>query len=298
MTRTCAIVLNYFGAQKTKMCLNSLVGQAVDSIYIVDNSASQAEADILSRLVEEISAIHESPFIRLLFNDDNLGFGKAMNRALRHDIQNHGGHDFYILLNNDAQATPDMVKRLLARMQQEEDISLIAPKISTDHGKTGFFWYNRLFGFITMEKRPFSFPFLTGCCLLFRRSLIEKEPLFDEDFFIYGEDAFLAWRLWSKGSRIVCADDIHVLHEGTGSSSHGGLFYEYHVARGHILLATKTCENSYALPLFILGRIFYLTTRALMRSLRYFSLAPIYAIFMCWFPLKIRNVCCRSNNNH
>ena len=289
MAQTCAIVLNYFGAQKTKMCLKSLVGQAVDTIYIVDNSASQAEADMLSRVVEEISSTHGSPLVRLLFNGDNLGFGKAMNRGLRHDIENHGGHDFYILLNNDAQATPDMVKRLLATMQQEKDISLIAPRISTGHGVTGFFWYNRLFGFITMKKRLLSFPFLTGCCLLFRRNLIENEPLFDEDFFMYGEDAFLAWRLQSKSRKIHCTDDIYVVHEGTGSSSHGGLFYEYHVARGHILLALKTWETFYELPLLIMGRIIYLSSRSILRSLRYRSISPILALFLCWFPLSIKN---------
>ena len=289
MAQACAIVLNYFGAQKTKMCLKSLVGQAVDTIYIVDNSASQIEADMLSRLVEEMSATHKSPLIRLLFNGDNLGFGKAMNSALRNDIENYGGHDFYILLNNDAQATPDMVKRLLATMQQEEDISLIAPKILSGLGETCFFWYNRLFGFITMEKRLLSFPFLTGCCLLFRRSLIENEPLFDEDFFMYGEDAFLAWRLQSKGRKIYCTDDIHIVHEGTGSSSHGSFFYEYYVARGHILLALKTWERFYVLPLFIMGRILYLSTRSILRSLRYKSIAPILALFLCWFPLNIKN---------
>jgi N-acetylglucosaminyl-diphospho-decaprenol L-rhamnosyltransferase len=289
MAKTCAIILNYFGAQKTKVCLKSLVGQAVDTVYIVDNSASQPEADRLSILVEEISSTNGSPLIRLLFNKDNLGFGRAMNKALKYDIEEHEGHDFYILMNNDAQATPDMVERLLATMQHEKDISLIAPRILTGHGETGFFWYNRLFGFITMDKWPLSFPFLTGCCLLFRRSLIENEPLFDEDFFMYGEDAYLSWKLQNNGQKVLCAEDIHIVHEGTGSSSHGGLFYEYHIARGHILLATKTWEHSYELPLFIMGRILYLSTRALVRSLRYFNLAPIYAIFLCWFPLKIRN---------
>jgi len=43
MPQTCAIVLNYFGAEKTEKCLQSLFDQAVDTIYLVDNSASEAE---------------------------------------------------------------------------------------------------------------------------------------------------------------------------------------------------------------------------------------------------------------
>jgi GT2 family glycosyltransferase len=143
----------------------------------------------------------------------------------------------------------------------------------------------------SLKKKPLSFPYLSGCCLLFRRSLVENEPLFDEDFFMYGEDVYLSWRIQKTGKAITCTDDVTIIHEGTGSSNHGDLFYEYHVARGHILLALKTCEHHYDLPLFMLGRILYLSTRALIRSLRYFNLTPFVALVLCWFPLKIRHNC-------
>ncbi|MGD0821859.1 MAG: glycosyltransferase family 2 protein [Desulfomonilia bacterium] len=274
---------------KTEKCIRSLVNQLLDTIYIVDNSASGPEAQKLTKLVEKFSNTVSHAELRLLFNDENLGFGKAMNKALEHDIKEFGGHDFYMLLNNDTEATPDMVRKLLDKMDQNPDISLIAPRIVTGHGEIGYFWYNKLFGSVTLKERPFCFAFLSGSCLLFRRSLIDRELLFDEDFFMYGEDAFLSWRLHSKGLKIYSAVGIHIIHEGIGSSSQGGLFYEYHVSRGHILMALKTWEHLHELPLFIIGRMLYLSSRSIIRSLRYRNLIPITAFFLCWFPLEIKN---------
>lgn len=288
MSSTCAIVLNYFGAKKTKRCIRSLLGQTVDTVYLVDNSASEAEANNITELVNSLPK-QAAPEIRLLINDENLGFGKAMNRAIRHDMDKNNGHEYYIILNNDSEATPDMVTRLLAGMQQDSDISLIAPRIASAHGESGCWWYNRILGTTSLTKKRLCFPYLSGCCLLFRRNLVESEPLFDEDFFMYGEDVHLSWRIQKSGKKILCARDVKILHEGTGSSNHGDLFYEYHVARGHILLALKTCEHIYDLPLAIAGRILYLSVRALIRSLRYFNPNPLIAFILCWFPLKVRH---------
>lgn len=287
--KTCAIVLNYFGAHETEKCLNSLVNQPLETIYIADNSASASEAQNLKKLVEEFSKTIVHTKIRLLFNETNLGFPRAMNGALKYDMKEFGGHDFYILLNNDAEATPGMVQKLLDKMTQNPDISLIAPRILTSHGEIGYFWYNKLFGSITLEKKPFSFPFISGCCLLFRRSLIENMPLFDNDFFMYGDDASLSWRLNREGLKVFSADEINIIHDGTAASPQGNLFYEYYVSRGHILMALKTWERLYELPLFIMGRLLYLSSRSIIRSVRYRSFIPIIAFFLCWFPLEIKN---------
>ncbi|RKY70746.1 MAG: hypothetical protein DRP97_03190 [Candidatus Latescibacterota bacterium] len=288
MTTTCAIILNYFGSEKTERCLRSLVPQAVDTIYLVDNSVSHSEINKLSGMIEELSINDNLQTLHLLVNEDNLGFGKAINKTLKFDLDSSGGHDFYLVLNNDAETTPGMVEGLVRAIRQEPDISLVSPRIVKANDDTCFIWYHKLFGHLYWERKPFCFPYLSGCCLLFKRSLAEEGPLFDEDFFMYGEDVHLGWRLQQQGEKMICREDIEVIHEGTGSSRHGDLFYEYHVAHGHILLAMKTANNRFQLALFLLGRFFYLFTRSIIRALRYRKLSPILAFFLCWFPLKIR----------
>lgn len=288
MKKTCVIIINFFGSAKTKKCLKSLAGQAVDTIRLVDNSVSYDESQNLSKLVKEFSAHNNYPAVQIHINSDNIGFGKAVNMAIRQDMENSGGHDFYMIINNDAEATPGMVEKLVSLLEQDASLSLVSPRVIFENGSINRFWYNKIFGSVSHTRSPFSFPFLSGCCLIFRKSLVEDAPLFDEDFFMYGEDVHLSWRVQKQGGFILCARDIPVLHEGTGSSNHGGFFYEHHVARGHVLLALKTCEHLPEIPLLVLGRIIYLSARACAHALKYGSPLPFLALISCWIPFKVR----------
>jgi N-acetylglucosaminyl-diphospho-decaprenol L-rhamnosyltransferase len=288
MPRTCAILINYRGTPKTLRCLTSLVGHPVDTIRVVDNSASAEEALLLSLAVQEFPEGISSPAVSLTINEDNLGFGTAVNRAIRDDRAEAQGHDYYLVINSDAEATPGMVETLVSILERDRDVAIAAPRTDTGHGGMGYLWYGRLFGTVSGRKTVMGFPYLTGCCLLFGKGLADEGPVFDESFFMYGEDTLLSWRVQKSGRKIVCADDARVMHEGTGSSSHGGFFYEYHTARCHALLAFKTWERPHELPLFILGRVLSLSIRALIRSIRYRTLSPALALLVCWLPLKVR----------
>ncbi len=288
MPRTCAIAINYHGARKTEKCLRSLMGQAVDTILLVDNSASPDEALRLAEIVRRLSEEKNPPALSLRVNEENLGFGGAVNRAIGQDMLDTGGHDYYLLINNDAQATPGMVERLVSVLEQDEGIALVAPAAAAGGRVETYVWYNRLLGAVSHRKTFAAFPYLPGCCLLFRKGLVEREPLFDEAFFMYGEDAFLGWRLQRRGLRIFCAEDARVLHEGGKSSAHGGFFYEYHLARCHMLMAFKARRHLLETPLFVLGRVLFQTARAAWRSIRYATPAPVIALPACWLPLKVR----------
>ena len=112
--------------------------------------------------------------------------------------------------------------------------------------------------------------------------------LFDEDFFMYGEDVWLSWHVMRLGYRLACATSTSIEHEGSASSKHGGLFYEYHSARVHVLLGLKMVRHPIEVPALIVGRIFYLLARALFRSVRFRSMNPLRAYLMAWFPIELR----------
>ena len=160
--------------------------------------------------------------------------------------------------------------------------------IDTDGNQQGMMWYQRHFGLITRHPLPFSFPYLSGCCMLFQRELLKSNKLFDEDFFMYGEDTMLGWQL--TRSRIGMTQDnlAKVRHENRGSSQEYKVFYEYHMARAHVLLAYKTCRTPLEIPILVLTKSIGLAFRALLRSVRARSMLPLIAFLLAWFPLKIR----------
>ena len=148
--------------------------------------------------------------------------------------------------------------------------------IESGHERIAGYWYHRFSGLIFSHTAIGTFPYLTGCCLLVDRRIVD-EGLFDEDFFMYGEDVELSWRLRLSGWETACVSQARVLHEGTGSSHHGGLFYEHHVARGHLLLAKKLAKHRWEVPCLYLGSLLTLSARAVLRAIRFQSFVPISA---------------------
>jgi hypothetical protein len=67
------------------------------------------------------------------------------------------------------------------------------------------------------------------------------------------------------------------------------MFYEYHMARAHILLATKTWRYSFLeIPFMLISKASVLCIRASFRSLRFRSFVPLKAFFMAWRALNVR----------
>ena len=200
-------------------------------------------------------------------NAKNLGFGRAINAAIRQDIRSTDAHtpsaaeqrrpshtEPHHRPDSDHCPRPLAPARLAAHPMGpgERLLPLFPTSPRPCHGKT----VHRIFSLSQ-----------SGCCLLVDARPLINEQLFDEDFFMYGEDAELSYRLSLAGWKICCDDRLLALHERSGSSGNGTELYESYTARGHILMASKL-DGRPATLLRKLGKAVYLTTRALVRSFR------------------------------
>lgn len=285
----CVIVLSYFGSGRVQRCVESLIDQPFDTLYLVDNSADADEQSHLRRFGKALTA-RRLPFaVNVMISAVNLGFAGAINAAIQVD-QRSGGHDYYLLLNDDAELPPGGIGRLLDRMEADDDVALVAARVITGAQDTQLIWYHRWSGHLSFREMPGSFAYLQGSCLLVDSHLVGKGGLLDEAFFMYGEDVQLSWRVLRAGLALEVVPEVIVRHEGTASSEHGRLFYEYQVARGHVLLASRLARSRWELPVMYLGRVAYLAARALVRSLRFRSFIPVVASVAAWLPLRVRPV--------
>jgi len=284
----CVIVLNFSSVERTERCVRSLLGQGIDTLYVVDNSGEESQARVLEGVCGRLSAQGATFGIHLLINAENLGFGRGINRAVQMDLRS-GGHDCYLLLNDDAMLPSRGAAGLLRQMNSREDVGLVSGKILADDREIRFLWYQRWFGHVSRKSIPGSFPYLPGACLLVHRSLLSNGQMFDEAFFMYGEDVALTWKTMQRGLTVACADEVEVVHEGSASSILGSYFYEYHVARGHVLLARRLARHAWEIPLMLVGRFAYLLPRAVLRALRSRSSVPLLAAVMAWYPMRMRD---------
>jgi N-acetylglucosaminyl-diphospho-decaprenol L-rhamnosyltransferase len=285
--RVCAIVLDYFGAEKTKQSVLSLVGQNLATVYILDNSGSDSAMATLRRTFAEITEANTGFKIKFLTAGKNLGFGRGVNFVLAHDRRSESPHDYYLLLNNDAVAGPEMVTTMLAEFQKDPCVAVVAPRIVSSDPKREFgIWYHRYFGLLLSGPGRCRFHYFTGCCLLFRKDLVTASGIFDESFFMYGEDVELGWRLIRQRKKTVCAKGVFVRHDLGPSVTRSSFFYEHHMVRGHLLLSFKTGIHPVEIPILLATKYIALSGRAIIRCLRYRAFVPLVAFLIGCFPLQ------------
>jgi len=280
MQEICVIVINYLDSKMTLRCLESLRNEAFDTLYVADNSADpKASQDFL----EMTSAFLETnPPWQLIasVNSENVGFGRAINGVIQADRSKGGGHRRYLLMNNDARGESGFIDGLIEKANESTGIGLVTPRIQWGSEWVCLRWYHRMTGHISRRPLPGSFPYATGCCLLVDHRLLGDDgKLFDERFFMYGEDVLLTWTARQRGFDVVCAESVMIEHEGSASSSRGSYFYEFQVAKGHWILGAALAANSWDRTLIQVLRGVYLSLRALRRSSQFRTTIPVRAFW-------------------
>ena len=268
---TAAITIHFRKPNLTSACIDSLLADGWAPILVWDNSA-----DAGASLQELQTRYAAEPRVMLAANPNNLGFGKGMNAALA-ALGRYGYAGPVLLVNNDAQVQPGMRIALEARLTHTNTPMLIAPRLMQDGQEQGWLYYQPWLALVT--KRPVwgSFAYLSGCCLLVQRP-DNTQPLFDETFFMYGEDVELSWRMRRQGGQLVLLDRSYLQHDGLGSSGHASAAYERYLVQSHWLLAGKLASNAVSATLMRVSRIPSLLARACLRSWRYRSWVPLRAI--------------------
>lgn len=269
---TAAITIHFRKPDLTARCIDSLLADGWAPVLVWDNSADEG------RSLQVLAARYAGePRVQLVGNAMNLGFGKGMNAALA-ELARSGYSGPALLINNDAEVLPGMRVALLAALPCDDVVpALVAPRVLQDGQTHGWLYYQPWLALVTERPLPGSFAYLSGCCLLVARQ-DNALPLFDEDFFMYGEDVELSWRWRRSGGCLVLLDRVHVQHEGSASSGQASEGYERYLVRSHWCLAGKFAGNRFAALLMRASRLPTLFLRACVRALRYRSCVPLKSL--------------------
>jgi GT2 family glycosyltransferase len=287
--RICAVILNYFGTEDTIACALQLCAQNIDRVCVVDNSA---DADQAARLA---AAFAGQGTLVLLETGKNIGFAAGINYGLRH-LQ-LSDFDAVLVLNNDT-LIPDGFIKNLTSAACATGLQLAAPRIQhypdTEKLWSRGSWYNTWFGLVTHNPLPLpgNISYLTGCCLLIQCRVFETIGLFDERFFMYGEDVDFCFRAARSGLKTGVIEDAVLYHKANASSRNNSFFYEQQVARAHLHLSQCLFERRSTQTLSACVKIPILCVRALLRTLRFGNLNAIKGLLSALFQNKPQNSPC------
>ncbi|MDE2408332.1 MAG: glycosyltransferase family 2 protein [Xanthomonadaceae bacterium] len=279
---TAAITIHFRKPELTAGCIDTLLADGWAPVLVWDNSADEGRS--LQALVARYAG---EPRVHLVGNPTNLGFGKGMNAALV-ELGRRGHVGPVLLVNNDAQVLPGMRAALLAALPRDSAIPvLVAPRILQDGQAQGWLYYHRWLALVTRRPVPGGIAYLSGCCLLVRRP-DNAAPLFDDDFFMYGEDVELSWRWRRQGGALVLLEDIWLHHAGSASTGQASVAYERFLVGSHWTLACKLADGPLQATVMRLLRVPSLSLRAVLRSLRYRSWVPLRSLGQLFMRSSIR----------
>lgn len=215
MSRSTIIIPNYNGIKFIEKCLLSLHGEDAH-ILVVDNGSVDGSRELVQEKFPEVECIALS---------ENRGFCGAVNLGIQNSKTT-----YVILLNNDTEIEPGFVKALERAMDADERIfsasaqmrNLYHPERIDDAGDE----YCALgWAFARGKDRPVegyqrSCGIFAACggASIFRRELLERTGLLDENHFAYLEDIDLGYRAQIYGYRNVYAPEAVVYHAGSGST--------------------------------------------------------------------------------
>ena len=246
------IIVNYNVKYYLDQCIRSVLRAFEEmntpaEIIVVDNHSADGSVDYLEQRYPQ----KLYPMVRFVRSAHNLGFARANNIAIR---QSRG--EYVLLLNPDTIVGEDALKASVDFMDAHEDAGAVGVRMLGAQGRramesrrglptpmVSFFkmlgfrnrWpHHRLFGKYYMGYLPWDEPsqieVVSGAYCMLRRKALDEVGLLDEDFFMYGEDIDLSYRVLKGGyhNYYLPVDILHYKGESTQKSSfrYVHVFYE------------------------------------------------------------------------
>ena len=262
------IIVNFNVRDYLRQCLISVQSalEKIDSeIFVVDNNSDDGSADMVRK---------EFPDVKLIVNTLNAGFSKANNQAI-----NVSQGQFVLLLNPDTLVEKDTFSKCIEFMNTHPDCGALGIRMSDGDGKflpeskrafpsllTAFFKTSGLSGLFPasgiinryylpeVDQNEISVTeVISGAFMFIRRDALNKSGLLDEDFFMYGEDIDLSFRLLQTGYQnyyFPVAGITHFKGKSTSRFGYNDILHFYKAMR--IYIRKRAQEGKFSSCYFLL----------------------------------------------
>lgn len=250
MAAVAVIVTNWNTRGLLAECLTSIDETAdareVETV-VVDNGSSDGSPEMVRA---------RFPRARLIANRDNLGFARANNQAIAATAT-----PYVLMLNSDARLRPGALQQLLERMAAAPRAGIIGAQLCSPDGSfqssharfpnlgrealilSGIGravygpWYPS-FG-PHVDRGPRIVEWVSGACMLARRTALDAVGGFDEGYFLYGEEMDLCYALRQAGWQVWYEPGAVADHHGAASSARIPVTMEARLYSGRIRFFRK-----------------------------------------------------------
>lgn len=229
------VVVNYRTPDLAVDCLRTLSPEVESSqgtrVVVVENASGD---DSASRIEAAVAANGWEGWVDLLPLDRNGGFAAGNNAAIGPALASGDPPDYVLLLNPDTLVRPGAVATLLAFMDARPDVGLAGSRLDNPDGSLQASWFpfpsalrefetrvclrvvSRMlagrFAPVDLPESPTGVDWVSGACLIARRSVFETIGLLDDGFFMYFEEVDFCLRARRAGFACFFVPDARVVH--------------------------------------------------------------------------------------
>lgn len=239
------IVLTWNGKNDTIECLKSLQRLSYPNarILVVDNASEDGT-------VEAIRKVY--PHVEVIVNQENLRFAGGNNVGMNYALER--GAQYVALLNNDTVVDHEFLAQLIRAAEQDTQAGMVGPKIYYYNnlrqiwfagGKIS--WWKGWISHVGIRERDRGqydtvqeVDYITACCILVKREVIEKIGLLDERYFIYGEDADWCIRATRAGYKLLYIPSSVIWHKiSVSAGGHLSWFKNWNKLKSQLRLMAR-----------------------------------------------------------
>ena len=226
------IIVTYNSKMYLKSCIGSIMKQDYPfEIIVVDNCSTDDTVEFIRANFSSVKTIESK---------NNLGYGAGNNLGIK-----HAEGEYIVILNPDTVVEDGWLKELIKPLKEEKLIT--TPKILMYDSSaintcglishfTGLPFTRELGVESNAHQKPEYVSGFCGCCFAMRREGFIELGGFDENFFMYNDDADLSWRMHLKEFKILFVPTSIVRHDYTLKVPPEKI---YHLEKGRYIILRK-----------------------------------------------------------
>lgn len=227
------IIVNWNTREMLLDCLDSIASNAGEcEVVVVDNASVDGSAEAVR---------NQFPNVKIIQCAENLGYARATMAGFRASAGN-----YVLFLNSDTVVLSGAVTHLVEFLEERSKVAACGPRLVKTDGMIQPFAFGRDPTFCYLLARAcaqlglraplhdwgtceiLSVDWVSGACLIVRRSAFEQVAGFDERMFLYFEDNDLCFRLRRAGWEVIYNPQVEIMHVGGASPCGNDLRRKYY----------------------------------------------------------------------
>lgn len=274
MDKVYIIIVNYKTEELSKRAILSIKEESIECNYlIVDNESTNESFNKLKEL--------ETTNYEVIQSKENLGFAGGVNFGFNHLIEKYNDVKYFFLLNPDAIATKNVISNLLSVLMSDNSYCAISPHIYDNNTKENWFAGTMIdFDKCKITNSPnlpnelnSEIDVFNGCAVLFDAQKFKEAGMFDEDTFLYYDEANLSMNLKKLNYKCIYVPTLDIYHDVSSSTGNHSFLKSYYMMRNHIYFFKKNKPNCRI-------KAFYVPLKNLISATRHLRISSVRGILL------------------